>query len=147
MACTSYNIPGSPTEVLFKHGLLSETSPTLSEDRKKLFYTRCIPIRLLIVLFVFSLSYITNKNIQSFLSVTVMIISAYIIFKLSGRSSEQLQCAWWSNNIEILQAVTAFAISFISIYNGVSCMTGIAVVLLFNVIAGLAQSSIKKPFS
>ena len=140
VSCTTYNYPGSPTEILFKNGLLNENSLTLTEDRKKLFYTRCIPIRLLIVLIIFSLSYINNKNIQTLLSTAVLLISAYAIIKLSDRTPEKLQCVWWSNNLEILQAGAAFIIACISIYNGISSMKLISILLFFNIIIGLVQN-------
>ena len=141
------NINNGTNNILFKLGLLNADSQTLGEDRARLFYEICIPIRILIILGVFSLLKVQNTGVQSILCIIFTVLYLTVIYHLASKSSQSKKCQWWSNNFEIFLSVVAICICIFCYINKLSCIVYIGIILSVSVLMGLLQSFIIRPFS
>lgn len=137
----SININQEYENVLFKSNLLDKNSPQLGKDRQKLFYTVCIPLRLLILFLLLSVSQIKNESIQAFTTITLFFIYLFSTLHLLSKKSK---CQWWSNEYEILLCILALLVCLFVKENTVFL---VCVIMFFSILGGIIQSVFLNPFS
>lgn len=137
----SININQEYENVLFKNNILDKNSPQLGKDRQKLFYTVCIPLRLLILFLLLSVSKIKNESIQTFTRISLFIIYFLSALHLLLKKSK---CQWWSNEYEIFLCILALLICILVKEKTVFF---ICVIMFFSILGGIIQSVFLNPFS
>lgn len=143
------NINNGFENILFKLNLLNKNSSTLNQDRERLFYYICIPIRILIALFFLFLYFKNNFETQKQLSLFAIFITFFTFAHLLSKEFSNSDCTqWWSNKFEIFLIFIAFIISLYSYFNSKDyCMLSLFIIMLISIIAGIIQSLFLKPFN
>lgn len=134
------NMTNEYENVLFKSKLLDRNSKHLGEERRKLFYFVCIPIRLLIFCTLLYLSQIQNETLQQVLRILLMLIYISSIFYLLTKKSK---CQWWFNEYEIFLSTLAV---LICIFVKKNTVFYVSIIMLLSILGGIAQSIILNPF-
>jgi len=145
MVCLT-NINNNYDNFLFKSGFLDANSKHLNQDRAKLFYGVCIPVRTLIAISIFCLSFILNKSIQTTFSYIIGLFSLLSFIHLANKSPESKKCQWWSNSLEMFFAFLSFCICIYCISTQQPCVIYISIILGISILSGLIQSAIIQPF-
>lgn len=143
------NINNGFNNILFKLNLLNKNSLTLNQDRKKLFYYICIPIRILIALLFLFLYFKNNYKIQKNLSLVAIFFTFFTFAHLVSKEFSNNDCVqWWSNKFEIFLSFIAFIISLYCYFNNKDyCMLSLFIIMFVSIISGITQSVIIKPFN
>ena len=143
------NINNGFENILFKLNLLNKNSSTLNQDRERLFYYICIPIRILIALFFLFLYFKNNFETQKQISLFAIFITFFTFAHLLNKEFSNSDCTqWWSNKLEIFLIFIAFIISLYSYFNNKDyCMLSLFIIMLISIIAGIIQSLFLKPFN
>jgi len=137
--CT-ININNEYENILFKTNLLDKNSKQLGKDRQQLFNYICIPIRLLLLIVLLSLSQIQNTNFQIILRILLIIMYLITIIHLSSKKSK---CQWWSNEYEIFLSIMAILVCFFVKENTVFY---VSLILFASIAGGIVQSILLNPF-
>lgn len=143
------NINNGFENILFKFNFLNKNSNTLNQDREKLFYYVCIPVRILIS-FCFLFLYFKNDfKTQKKLSLFAIFISFLTFAHLLNKEFSRNDCVqWWSNEFEIFLSFVAFIISiYCYFYNKNYCMLSLFILMVISIISGIIQAFIFKPFN
>jgi hypothetical protein len=143
------NINNGFENILFKLKLLNKNSLTLNQDRERLFYYVCIPIRILIALVFLSLYFKNNFETQKKLSLVTIFITLFTFAHLVSKEFSNSDCTqWWSNKFEIFLSFIAFVLSlYCYFYNKNYCMLSLFILMCISIIAGIIQSLLLKPFN
>ena len=142
--CVS-NINNDRSNVLFQIGLLSKNMSLkdLNERRSFLFKYICVPLRILLYLFLLIFRD-TNYKIVNNVVQLVCIIS---FIHLQTKTPQSKKCQWWSNDLEQIVTLIIYIIAEICNVQGKNCIVYIVPVLILDVISGLIQMYIKQPFN
>jgi phosphatidylserine synthase len=135
------NINGDYDNILFQMNLLNKDSQTLTSDRKKLYLTACIPIRITLALIAgFLFFYIKNEKMHKYLSIFYIFIGLFSFIHLITKSQKDKNCQWWSNNFQKIIAllIFIFAIIFYFINPKLSSLST-TILIVISVIGGLSQ--------
>lgn len=135
------NINNDYNNILFKLNLLNKDSPTLTSDRKKLYLSACVPVRITLALIAGSLFFfIKDEKIHKYLSIFYIIIGLLAFVHLSLKSQKDKNCQWWSNTFQTTIAFSIFLSSLFFYYENpkISSLSTM-ILLIIGVIGGLLQ--------
>jgi hypothetical protein len=141
------NINNGRQNILFKSGFLDEKSPTLNNDRKKLFYLVCIPTRIFLACIVLYLSFVKDPKLQSKLCLFFIFITLATFTHLLMKQFSKNNCVqWWSNKFELILSFIAFILSLYCYFRKMNCALYVSIIIFLSIFAGIAQSIIINPF-
>jgi len=125
-------IPPEIPEIPISGGSV-EASGATPEQRMKLFYGVCVPLRL-------TLTYIVYKNMDnSMIKMLVLLLSAFAIYSnLLGLNSGRH--VWWDRRVHLFVSVAIL----MSVFAGK--MNYVAFLMLFDIIFGIGSSIAIKPW-
>ena len=136
----SININNEYDNILFKLNFLNRESKNLGKERQNLFYFTCIPIRFLILFFLFGLSQVKNETFQKFLRGILILVYFVSIIHLVSKKSK---CQWWYNEYEIILSILAI---LICIFIQENTVFYVSIIFLMSILGGIIQSIYLKPF-
>jgi hypothetical protein len=138
-----YNINNGLNNILFKTHILDPTSTHLSSDRQY-YFNLCIVIRLILCALLFSLILIDSDELQTVITVFLLLLSVGTIYHLGMKASPL--CQWWSNELEIVLALIAVIVCGYCLYKKKQSSQFVAMIFLVSIMLGFIQSKIRKPF-
>ena len=114
-------------------GGVVEASGATPTQRKNLYYSVCVPLRLI-------LAYIVYKNVNSTpMKVLVMLLSAFAVYSnLLGLNSSRT--VWWNRSFHLIVALSML------IFSVAGKMEFVPILMVFDVLFGLIHSFSIKPW-